>query len=100
MRLRGLGLCVLATGIALSFVGPASATAINGTISITGTDNIDYGNHTVGILQGQTQVNAATGDFLAAGFNFQDLARQHGHGLGLQFKPELRWWSYRWWMRL
>jgi hypothetical protein len=72
MKFRGLGLCVLAAGMALSLAGPASAAFITGTISIGGADNINYTNQTIGLLPGTSTVGASSGDFATAGLDFAD----------------------------
>src|SRR5690242_12258933 len=87
MKFRGLSLCVVATGMALSLAGPASAAFITGSISITGADNINYTNQTIGLLPGTAKVGAATFDFAAAGFNFGDSAIMRNEGVLQAYGP-------------
>lgn len=86
MKLHTLGLRLVAAGglLALSAVS-ASAVLINGTISINGTNSIDYAADTITFVAGTSEVGAATGSFAGAGFNNNDAVTMRNEGVAISY---------------
>jgi len=69
----------------LSAVSPATAIPINGTISINGTDRVDYGLGTVTFIPGTSQVGAATGSFAVDGFVLNNPVTMRNEGVPVSY---------------
>ena len=75
---------VIGLSVSVSVI-PASAALINGTISINGSDVIDYVGHQITFVAGSSNVGAASGSFTTQGFNLNDSATMRNEGAALSY---------------
>src|SRR5205814_1176251 len=64
---------------------PAAAASIFGTLSINGSDVIDYAAHTITFAPGSSRVGAASGSFLTDGFAINNLATMRNEGTAVSY---------------
>lgn len=83
MKSRAIGLGMAVGLTALSMVG-ANAAPINGTLSIGGTNIIDYTADTIQFVAG-SEVGAASGTFAGAGFNNNDVVTMRNEGVAISY---------------